>query len=84
METMAISKSVIESSVKKIISEKLGIQESQISDSASFQSDLGIDSLDLYEVIMVIEKEFDLKIPDEEAEKLTSVGKLIDYLSNKK
>ena len=81
---MAISKSVIESSVKKIISEKLGIQESQISDSASFQSDLGIDSLDLYEVIMVIEKEFDLKISDEEAEKLTSVGKLIDYLSNKK
>ena len=81
---MAITKSAIESSVKKIISEKLGILESQISDSASFQSDLEIDSLDLYEVIMVIEKEFDLKIPDEEAEKLTSVGKLIDYLSNKK
>ncbi len=73
----------IESTVKSIIVEKLGVDESDVSTDASFTNDLGADSLDTVELIMEFEKEFDLTIPDEEAEKIATVGDAIDYLSEK-
>ena len=67
--------------VKKIIVDKLGVDESDVTPEASFTNDLGADSLDTVELIMEFEKEFDLSIPDEEAEKIETVGNAIDYLS---
>jgi len=69
--------------VKKIIVEKLGIDDCEIPDNALFKSDLGIDSLDLFEIFMAIEKELEIKIPDEDAENLTTVGSLISYIKSK-
>ena len=62
------------------LSEKLGIDESEITEEASFEEDLGADSLDLVEVVMDLEDQFGLKIPDEDARELTTVGKAIDYV----
>ncbi|PSQ68684.1 MAG: acyl carrier protein [Bacteroidetes bacterium QH_2_67_10] len=73
----------IESSVYSIIEEKLGVDESEISRDASFTDDLGADSLDTVELIMEFEKEFDITIPDEEAEDIQTVGDAGDYLENK-
>ncbi len=73
----------IEASVKSIIVEKLGVDESDVTPDASFTNDLGADSLDTVELIMEFEKEFDLTIPDEEAEKIATVGDAIDYLEDK-
>lgn len=73
----------IESKVRAIIVEKLGVDESDISRDASFTDDLGADSLDTVELIMEFEKEFDLTIPDEEAEKIETVGNAVDYLEDK-
>lgn len=73
----------IESTVKDIIVEKLGVDESDVTPEASFTNDLGADSLDTVELIMEFEKEFDLTIPDEEAEKIATVGDAIDYLNEK-
>ena len=73
----------IEAQVKSIIVEKLGVDESDISREASFTNDLGADSLDTVELIMEFEKEFDLTIPDEDAEKIGTVGDAIDYLTQK-
>ena len=70
----------IDSRVKNIIIEKLGFNESEIVNNASFTNNLGIDSLDLYEVFMEFEKEFGITIPDEEAEKLTTVDSVINYV----
>jgi len=70
----------IESRVKKIIVEKLGVDESEVTDKASFTNDLGADSLDTVELIMEFEKEFNLSIPDEQAETITTVGQAIAYL----
>ena len=67
--------------VKKIIVDKLGVDESEVSNDASFTNDLGADSLDTVELIMEFEKEFDISIPDEEAEKIETVGHAIEYLS---
>jgi len=67
--------------VKSIIVEKLGVDESDITDEASFTNDLGADSLDTVELIMEFEKEFDLTIPDEDAEKIATVGDAVTYLS---
>ena len=73
----------IESKVKAIIVEKLGVDESDITREASFTNDLGADSLDTVELIMEFEKEFNISIPDEQAEKISTVGEAIDYLQQK-
>ena len=73
----------IASKVSSIIVEKLGVDESDINPEASFTNDLGADSLDTVELIMEFEKEFDLTIPDEEAENIATVGDAITYLSEK-
>ncbi|MBD3413342.1 MAG: acyl carrier protein [Candidatus Aminicenantes bacterium] len=69
--------------VKEIVSDKLSISEDQVTEDASFIDDLGADSLDTVELIMALEDEFELDIPDEEAEKLDTVGKAIDYVLEK-
>lgn len=70
----------IGSSVKKIIIDKLGVDESEVTPEASFTNDLGADSLDTVELIMEFEKEFNISIPDEQAENITTVGEAIAYL----
>lgn len=72
--------SEISEKVKKIIVDKLGVDESEVSESASFTDDLGADSLDTVELIMEFEKEFDISIPDEKAENIQTVGQAIEYL----
>ena len=69
--------------VTAIIVEKLGVDEEDITKDASFTNDLGADSLDTVELIMEFEKEFDLTIPDEDAEKIATVGDAVSYLSEK-
>ena len=72
----------IENKIKEIIIDKLGIEESEITESASFTNDLGADSLDTVELIMEFEKEFNVSIPDEDAEKIGTVGDAISYLKD--
>ena len=69
--------------VKEIIVEELGVEESEVTMEANFIEDLGADSLDTVELIMKFEEEFDIDIADEEAEKLLSVGKAVEYLKSK-
>ena len=66
--------------IKSIVSDKLSISEEQITEEASFIDDLGADSLDTVELVMALEDEFNMDIPDEEAEKLNTVGKAMDYI----
>ena len=73
----------LEERVKAIIVDQLGVNAEQVTPEASFIDDLGADSLDTVELIMAFEEEFGAEIPDDEAEKLTSVGKVIDYLASK-
>ena len=73
----------IEDTVKKIIVDQLGVDEGEVTPEASFIDDLGADSLDTVELIMAFEEEFGLEIPDDEAEKLTTVGDALNYLSDK-
>jgi len=70
----------IEAKVKKIIMDKLGVEEEQIVPEAEFQKDLHADSLDTVELVMALEEEFGLNIPDEDQEKIRSVGQAIDYV----
>jgi acyl carrier protein len=73
----------LEERVKEIIVEQLGVNAEQVTPEASFIDDLGADSLDTVELIMAFEEEFGAEIPDEDAEKLTAVGKVIEYLKSK-
>jgi acyl carrier protein len=70
----------IASRVKKIIVDKLGVEEAEVTNEASFTNDLGADSLDTVELIMEFEKEFNISIPDEQAETITTVGQAVAYL----
>ena len=72
--------SEIESKVKAIIVDKLGVDEAEVKPEASFTNDLGADSLDTVELIMEFEKEFNIQIPDDQAEKITTVGHAIEYV----
>ena len=71
----------IEARVKKIVAEQLGVNEAEVKNESSFVDDLGADSLDTVELVMALEEEFGCEIPDEEAEKITSVQQAIDYVS---
>ena len=71
--------------VKEVISEQLGIEDTDsITTETTFIDDLGADSLDIVELIMALEEEFDMEIPEEEAEKITSVGDVVEYIENNK
>jgi len=72
----------IQSKVTKIIVDKLGVDESEVNPEASFTNDLGADSLDTVELIMEFEKEFNIAIPDDQAEKIGTVGQAIEYIEN--
>ena len=80
---MAVDKATIEKRVKEIIVENLGLDPDKVANESSFVEDLGADSLDTVELVMAFEEEFSLEIPDEDAEKLTTVEKAIDYLESK-
>jgi acyl carrier protein len=73
----------VEKKVKEIIVSKLGVDEAQITHEASFTNDLGADSLDTVELVMEFEKAFNIQIPDEDAEKISTVGDAINYLNSK-
>ena len=73
----------VEEKVKDIIAEELGVEREKLTAEASFMEDLGADSLDTVELVMAFEKEFDIDIPDEEAEKLRTVGDALKYLHDK-
>ena len=73
----------VEAKVKEIIMNKLGVEATQVTPEASFTNDLGADSLDTVELVMEFEKAFNLQIPDEDAEKIATVGDAIRYLSDK-
>ena len=77
-----INMSEIAAKVKAIIVDKLGVDESEVTAEASFTNDLGADSLDTVELIMEFEKEFDIAIPDDQAEKISTVGDAIAYIEN--
>ncbi|MFL0796567.1 MAG: acyl carrier protein [Cellvibrionaceae bacterium] len=72
----------IEERVKKIVAEQLGVKEEEVTTEKSFVEDLGADSLDTVELVMALEEEFETEIPDEEAEKITTVQLAIDYVNN--
>jgi acyl carrier protein len=72
----------VEEKVKEIIVDQLGVDDKQVTNSASFIDDLGADSLDTVELVMALEEEFDIEIPDEDAEKIVMVQDAIDYIKN--
>ena len=80
---MAMDMKQLEEKVKDIIVEELGVEREKLTGAASFMEDLGADSLDTVELVMAFEKEFDIDIPDEEAEKLRTVGQAMQYLRDK-
>lgn len=71
----------VEERVKKIVVEQLGVKEEEVNNEASFVDDLGADSLDTVELVMALEEEFKTEIPDEEAEKITTVQQAVDYIN---
>ena len=73
----------LDEKVKDIIAKELGVEREKLTDSASFMEDLGADSLDTVELVMEFEKEFNIDIPDEDAEKLRTVGDALNYLKEK-
>lgn len=74
---------VVEEKVKSIIAEQLGVKPEEVTIEASFVDDLGADSLDTVELVMAFEEEFSIEIPDEDAEKITTVGEAIKYIDKK-
>ncbi|MCF7935970.1 MAG: acyl carrier protein [Synergistales bacterium] len=78
-----MTKEEVMTRLKEIVTDRLDVEESQIAPEASFVEDLGADSLDIVELIMGIEEEFDIEIPDEDAEKLTNVGEALEYVKGK-
>ena len=77
------SGSTVEQKVKEIICEQLGVSEEEVTPEASFIEDLGADSLDIVELVMAFEEEFSVEVPDEDAEKLQTVGDVIKYIEEK-
>ncbi|MCH7536665.1 MAG: acyl carrier protein [Proteobacteria bacterium] len=73
--------SSIEAQVKRIVAEQLGVKEDEVTNGASFVDDLGADSLDTVELVMALEEEFETEIPDEDAEKITTVQLAIDFVT---
>ena len=73
--------STVEERVKKIVVEQLGVKEEEVSNESSFVDDLGADSLDTVELVMALEEEFETEIPDEDAEKITTVQQATDYIT---
>ena len=76
--------SSVEERVKKIVVEQLGVSDEQVTPEASFVDDLGADSLDTVELVMALEEEFNTEIPDEDAEKITTVQQAIDYINERR
>ncbi len=79
---MSITKEEVYKKVKAVVVEQLGVSEGEITEEASYTEDLGADSLDTVELVMALEEEFSTEIADDEAEKLTTVGKTVDYVLN--
>lgn len=84
MATEVMDKSEILRRVKKVVVEKLGRKEEEVTDTASFQEDLGADSLDTVELVMALEEEFGVDIPDEEVNSIKTVGDAAEYIAKKK
>jgi len=79
-----IKMSTVEQQVKAIVAEQLGVKAEQVTSAASFVDDLGADSLDTVELVMALEEEFEIEIPDEDAEKITTVQQAIDYINERR
>ena len=77
------SMATVDERVKKIIAEQLGVEVDEVTPEAHFVEDLGADSLDTVELVMALEEEFEIEIPDEDAEKILTVGKALDYIKEK-
>ena len=69
--------------IKKMVADNLGVEESKITENASFKDDLGADSLDLFEMVMALEEEFDVEIPTEDLENIKTIGEVESYLQNR-